>query len=382
MGLLLAAAAAGTVMYGRRTEPVLELYRTVPVARRDVVRVIEATGHLDARSRFEVPAPFAGRLTELLVKAGDRVKAGQVLARLDDRAGVFAVRNASASRQAASWHMAEARSALEAATEERTRVGRLLERGLASSQEVAAAKNAVARASAALEAARAEESVADSQLASARFTQNQGEIVAPIEGVVLIAPENLGAAVTPERALFVLAEPLEWMRVDVDVGEADIGEVRVGQEASFEVQTFPGRSWSARVERVAVEPRRDGGVVTYPVRLIADNREGKLLPGMSAAVKLEVARATQVLTVREAALRFVPPLDSIASAPPRTRLWKRVGPGQLQAVSVHPGISDGMYTQIDAAGDVPLGERDAIAVGLLRSDAAERGQPGISLGGK
>jgi HlyD family secretion protein len=379
--LLLVAAVVGAVLYSKRAQPVVELYRTVPIARRDVARVIEATGHLDARSRFEVPAPFAGRLTEIAVKQGDRVQRGQVLARLDDRAGVFAVRNASASKQAASWHQAEAKTALEAAAAERGRVERLLGRGLASTQEVASAKSAEARANAALEAARAEQQVADSQLASAKFTHNQGEIVAPIDGVVLTAPDNLGSAVSPERALFVLAEPLELMRVDVDVNEADIGEVRVGQEANFEVQAFPGQKWSAHVDRLAVEPRREGGVVTYSVRLLADNREGKLLPGMTASVQLEVARVKNVLTVREAALRFVPPSDA-DDAPPRTRLFKRVSPGQLVAVAVRAGLSDGTFTQVEATGAQPLAEGDEIAVGLLRADAVERGQPGISLGGK
>jgi HlyD family secretion protein len=381
MAIVLVTAIAGAVFwYGKRTQPVLELYRTVPVVRRDVLRLVEATGHLDARARFEVPAAFAGRLTEVLVRTGDRVQRGQPLARLDDRAGGFAVRNASSQKDAASWHMTDANGQVESATEEKARVERLAARGLASSQDVANAKSALARATAALQAARAERSVAESQLASARYTHTLGEIVAPIDGVVLIAPENLGAAVTPERALFVVAEPLELMRVDVDVGEADIGEVRVGQQASFDVQSFPERKFSARVERVGVEPRRENGVVTYPVRLLADNNDRALLPGMTASVQLEVARAANVLAVREAALRFMPP--GAAVAPARSRLFRRTGPGQLEALPIKAGLSDGMYAQVQAAGQPELAEGDNIAVGVLSPDAASHSQPGISLGGK
>jgi HlyD family secretion protein len=222
--------------------------------------------------------------------------------------------------------------------------------------------------------------MAAGQLASAQFEHTLGAIVSPIDGVVLTAPENLGSAVTPERALFEIAEPLELMRVDVDVSEADIGDVRPGQQTTFEVQTFPGRKFSGRVERVGVESKREGSVVTYPVRLLADNRDRALLPGMTAAVALEVARATNVLAVREAALRFLPP--GFEPAESRTRLFRRVGPAQLAAVAVAAGLSDGTYTEVRAVAPSTLSERDEIAVGLLRADAAERAQPGISLGGK
>jgi HlyD family secretion protein len=377
---LLGAAVLGWLVYRGRAQPVGEAYRTVAVTRRDVVRMVEATGHLDARARFEVPAPFAGRLTALLVRAGDRVTQGQPLARLDDRAGVFAVRNAGASQDAANAKMAEARSAQQSASDELSRVERLSARGLASSQELAAARSAVSRAESSLDAAKAERSLASGQLASARFSHGLGEIEAPVTGVVLSAPENLGSAVTPERALFVIGEPLEQMRVDVDVSEADIGEVKVGQKTGFEVQTFPGRTFEARVDRVGVEPRREAGVVTYPVRLLAENPERVLLPGMTAAVHIEVAHVSNVLAVRDGALRFTP--AGAAEAPPRSRLFRRVGPAELEAVPVEVGLSDGVYTEVRPRDNVNLSERDQVAVGLLRPDAAERLQPGISLGGK
>lgn len=382
-GALAALAAVATVFVLRREEQVIDPYRTVPVERRDLVRVVEAGGRVDARARYEVPAPFAGRLTEILVKPGEPVKQGQPLARLDARLGAFAVRNASAAQQAAGWHKTEAQSASDAAKQELQRVTRLRERGLASEQELAAAQSAVARAKATLEAARAQEDVAGAQLASARFNQGLGEITAPADGVVLTAPENLGSAVTPERALFTLGDPLERVRVDVDVSEADIGLVRVGQAASFEVLTFPSRTFAARVERLAVEPKRDGGVVTYAVRLLADNPERVLLPGMSATVKLEVARVAQVLAVRDAALRFTPPNSEVTAAPPRSRVFVKRD-GELQAVRVRAGVSDGMYTEITPEAEQSLAEGAQVVVGLLAAagSGSERAQPGISLGGK
>jgi HlyD family secretion protein len=389
LGALLVLAAVAAVLFFKREERVVDVYRTVAVERRDLTRLVEAGGRIDARARYEVPASFAGRLIEILVKPGDAVEHGQALARLDARVGAFAVRNASAAQQAAGWQKTEVQGALDAAKKELERVKRLRERGLASDQELGAAESAVARTKAALEAARAQEDVAGAQLASARFNQGLGEITAPADGVVLTAPENLGSAVTPERALFVLGDPLERVRVDVDVSEADIGLVQIGQVASFEVLTFPGRTFSAKVERLAVEPRRDGGVVTYAVRLLADNPDRALLPGMSATVKLEVARVQHVLAVRDAALRFTPPQplqppEAAATAQPRSRVFVRVAAGELRAVPVRAGLSDGMYTEIAPEAGQSLSEGAQVAVGMLATAAAsgERGQPGISLGGK
>lgn len=379
---LLGAVALGVGYFVvPRDDEVVEPYRTVAVERRDLVRVVEAGGRVDARARYEVPAPFAGRLVEILAKPGDRVSQGQALARLDDRQGTFAVQNAAAAQQAAGWRKSEAQSALEAARNELQRITRMRERGLASEQEHSAATSAVARAKAALQAARAQQDVADSQLASARYTKGMTEITAPVDAVVLTGPENLGSAVTPERPLFVLGDPLDRVRVDVDVSEADIGLVRVGQTATFEVLTYPGRTFSGTVARLAVEPRRDAGVVTYGVRLLADNPDQALLPGMSATVKLEVAHVSDVLAVREAALRFTPPgLDPPAQ--PRSRVFLRVGVGQLRAVPVTAGLSDGMYTAIEPAQGSGLTEGAQVAVGVLHPEAAERARPGISLGGK
>jgi len=386
VGLLAVAIGLGVFAYTRRGQGAVELYRSEKIARRDVVRVVESSGHVDAISRYEVPAPFAGRLTEISVVEGAQVKRGQVLARLDDREGVFAVRNASAAQKAASWHIADAESALSAAKEEQARVERLSARGLASVQELAASKSAAARAKAVLEAARAQQDVTEAQLASARFTRMQGEITAPIDGVVLVAPENIGSAVGPDRPLFILAEPLEHVRVDVNVAEGDIGAVRAGQEGSFEVLSYPGRMFNGQVERVAVEPRRDGGVVSYEVRLIADNPGLVLLPGMTATVRLTVARAERALTVRDAALRFNPPgPPGYEAAPARSRVFLHTGLGQLSAVSVRAGLSDGMYTIIEpvAAADAALLKEGAlVAMGVLSPERVDRGQPGISLGGK
>jgi HlyD family secretion protein len=379
--VVLVAIGGGLAAYFLRTSPTRESFRSLPVTRQTIVRVVEATGHLDASARVQVSAKIAGHLAEIKVAPGDTVKRGQLLARLDDRASEIGVRSAGSTLQASVWRVAEAKTAHESALAELERVQRLAARGLASATDVDNAKAVASRAEAQLKAAAAEKSVAQDNVAAAKFGQNLGDIVAPIDGIVLVGPENPGAPVAPERGpLFVVAAPLSKMRIDADVSEADIGDLQVGQSATFEVQAFGGRRWTARVERIGLEPKRDGAVVAYPVLLSADNPDGKLMPGMTAAVRVEVARAVDVLAVREAALRFTP--EDAEEAPPRSRVWLHRGPSQLTEVRVIPGLSDGANTQVTPVADGALNPGDRVAVGFLAAQSDGRAQPGVSLGAK
>jgi HlyD family secretion protein len=379
--LVVIGIGGGLAAYFLRSNPLLETFRSLPVTRQNIVRVIEATGHLDARARVQVSAKVAGHLAAIHVAPGDSVKRGQLLAQLDDRASLIGVRSAGSTLQASVWRVAEAKSAQDSALAELERVQRLAARGLASTADVDNAKALASRAESQLKAAGAEKSVAADNVAAAKFGQNLGDIVAPIDGIVLVGPENSGAPVAPDRGpLFVVAAPLTRMRIDADVSEADIGDLQVGQKATFEVQAFAGRRWNAKVERIGLEPTRDGAVVTYPVLLTADNPDGRLLPGMTAAVRIEVARADNVLAVREAALRFTP--EDAPEAPPRSRVWLHRGVSQLIDVAVKPGLSDGAYTEVTPVPPAELKPGDRVAVGLLAAPSDVRSQPGVSLGSK
>lgn len=381
--LLLAALLASGVaayLYFAREPPAAELYRTIPVERRTLVQAVEAAGKLDVQSRVDVPAPAAGRLIAIHVTQGDTVKAGQLLAELDPRSAALDVRGAQASVEAAAGRLSQARARKEAAARALERAKTLVARGLASPEDVANAEAELAGASAAVDAARGEQRVAGESVASAKLAQNLRSMEAPVGGVVLRAPERLGAAVSPDAGpLFVIGDPLTTMRVDASVSETEVAAIKPGQKAEVFVTALPGRSFQGRVERVFIEPERREGAVLYPVRLSVDNPEGALLPGMTARARMEVARAENVLSAHEAALRFVP--SGAEPAPPRSRVFRRVGPGELEPVSVRTSISDGVYAQIEAVEGDSLREHEQLAVGLARPDTGT-GRPNVTLGDK
>jgi HlyD family secretion protein len=121
-------------------------------------------------------------------------------------------------------------------------------------------------------------------------------------------------------------------------------------------------------------------VVTYPVRLRADNPDRALLPGMTATVRVKVGEVQDALAVREAALRFTP--DSAEPAPPRSRVFRQTAAGKVEAVPVTAGLSDGVYTEVTPVAPAVLAAGDQVLVGRLQggSAAAGRGAPGVALG--
>lgn len=378
-GFLLALAIAAAVYYGR-PKPVAELYLVQPVARRDLVQRIEAAGRIDVRRRVEIPAPVAGRLLSIHVRTGDRVQAGQLLAVLDGRAAELAVRTARASELAAASSVREAQTAQTAAEQTLSRLKRLNERGLASSNDVQNAESELARARAAVAAARAGQRVAGQGVATAQLSEQLAQITASEPGVVLRAPERVGAAVAPDAPpLFVLGDPLELMRVEAKVSETEIALLKQDQAAEITAAAVEGRTFQGKVEHLGIDPEQELGAVFYPVTLLVDNPDQVLLPGMTARVRMTVKEQKQALCVHEAALRFAP--EDVEPAPARSRVFRRVAPLQLEAVPVRAGISDGMYTAVEPVDGATLKEGEPLAIGFVRPEQGSRG-PRVTLGDK
>ena len=375
------AIAAGAITYYRwpRSEGDA-VYRTAPLERRTVTRVIEATGQVDVESRIEIAPSASGSVVELLTSQGASVKAGQPLATLNPNAANAAAREAAAGVGAASSRVAAAETDLEIAVERRKRVEELFNDHFVKRAEVDTARAAEERARASLQAAKAERDVTAQKLNSAKEAQKFLTVRATVDGIVLVAPAAVGVSAGPDKGpLFVLTSSLKVMHIDALVAEADIGAVAPGQKAKFTVPAFPGLLFEGAVERIGIEPDPDSSVVAYPVTFTVQNPELKLRPGMSADVRIFVAEARDVLTVREGALRFSPDAEGTGD---RTRLWISRDGRDAEAVEVTPGLSDGAYTQVTPKETQKLEVGDPAVVGFLRPEKIVDSKPGISLGKK
>src|SRR5688572_15777617 len=282
-------------------------FRVSPVEVRSIRQTVEAFGSLDVLSRVYVPAPRPGQLSELYVRRGATVTANQPLAKLDASFATAELSAAQTALGASAARVERARAARTAAVEERVRAERLLGRGLVSASAVAAAKNHEQEAIAALRAAEAQRELDSQSATGAKTRRDETTLRAPVSGFVLSATEDVGAMVGPQTGpLYVISPPLTELMLTVPVSEADIGLVRVGQEAIFTVSSHPDRRFPAKVGEIESEPQRSGSSVSYRVRLRVQNPDNVLLPGMTTNVTLEIAEENETLAVRDAALRFTP----------------------------------------------------------------------------
>ncbi len=371
-------------------------YTTQAARRGDLVVTVSATGTLEPTNQVDVGSELSGTIREVAVDWNDRVEVGQLLARLDTTRLDAQVLQTEAALEAAHARVLEAQASEVEADSQLARLERVRELSggkVPSQQEYAAAQAAASRARATCKSAEAAVAQARATLDAQRTDLAKAAIVSPIAGVVLsraVEPGQTVAASLQAPVLFTLAEDLARMELHVSVDEADVGQVGEGQEASFGVDAWPGRSFAARVRQVRFGAETVEGVVTYETVLDVDNAELSLRPGMTATAEIVVRRAADALLVPNAALRFAPTAETQARSggllrallpgpprlPPRPqpeaaganggagRVW-RLERGALQPIELRTGATDGAWTEVVGGGVEPGTE--------LVIDAAESG---------
>jgi HlyD family secretion protein len=443
VSVVVVAVAVGAGVWGylsTQTGGNAPKYRTARVERGPLTAAVSATGNLNAVTTVQVGSQVSGQIKELLADFNTLVEKNQVIARIDPeifeakvnqaRADVAsaqaAVVNQQAQVQKARADVENARAALAEAKANTAkgqvtvvdsrrdfdRKSELFRRELIAKSDLDSSQAAHDSAQALLEAARAKEQslaagiqsaaaqlrVAEAQLQASRaqvdqkraaLAQAQADldhttIRAPVNGVVVSRAVDVGqtvAASLQAPTLFTIAEDLTKMQVEVSVDEADIGRIKLEDRATFTVDSFPGQTFSGAVVQIRKAALVVQNVVTYTVVVAVDNPGGRLLPGMTANVKMIVAEKSSVLKVPNAALRFRPPgsdASPLTASPPgggsgqagagprpsaeqiRERLVKGLGLTEAQQKQLDPILADSRQ-QLMALQGRPDPERQAAA---------------------
>lgn len=310
LGLLavLVAAGVGAYFYTSREKP--PAWVTQPVRRGDVVQVVSATGIIQPVVLSPVGSQVSGIVWKIHADYNDLVKKGQVLVELDPALFQSAVAQQEANLAAAEADVRKSQAGLQNASLAAGRARALAEKHYiaAADRDTADATERQAKAEVASSQARVMQMRA--MLQKARLDLKNSVVLSPVDGVVIARSVELGQAVVASFQapnLFTIAQDLSKMQVLANVDEADIGTVRVGQTAQFTVDSYRPRRFSALVAQVRNAAQTVQNVVTYIVVLNVDNSDLLLRPGMTANVRMEVARRDNVLVVQSAALRFRPP---------------------------------------------------------------------------
>ena len=298
-------------------------YVTVEADRGEVVRIVSASGKLRALNTFKVGSEVSGQVTAVYVDFNTPVRAGQVLAVIDGtrpRARVAQtgaqVGVAQAGLAQAEAAIARARTDVEIQEREYARRKQLVERGFISKASIDQAQNNLSTARAALRTAiaqaqggRAQIAQSNAELSTAQLELRRTRILAPASGVVvnkLVEPGATVAASFQTPNLFEIAADTSRMQVEASVDEADIGQVQVGQQVRFTVDSYPDETFAAVVGQIRKSATETQNVVSYLVILDVDNSAGKLLTGMTANVDIITGRKADVLRLPVAATRFRP----------------------------------------------------------------------------
>jgi HlyD family secretion protein len=354
---VLGAAAGGLWFYQRAEAGEAPAYRFGTVERADLAATVSATGTLGAVTTVQVGTQVSGQISAILVDFNDRVRKGQLLARIDPVLHQQAVAEAEAA-------LDRAQAQLTLATEEYERNRQLFAQQIVTAAEfgVVESDHAVARSS--LRSAQI-------NLDRARQNLSYTAIHAPIDGVIVSRDVDVGQTVAASLSapqLFLIAQDLTEMQILAAVDESDIGRIAVGQPVRFTVTAYPDASFDGAVQQVRLKSAVTDNVVNYTVVVRVPNPDGKLLPGMTATVRFVTRSAEDVLTVPNAALRFTPPGQAAPTRGPA--LWTEDAGGRLVPVRVTTGLTDGQRTQVEGP-TVTEGMR--VILGTAASGAAPTG---------
>lgn len=354
-------------------------YTMTKVDRGDLESVVSSTGTLSAVTTVQVGTQVSGRIAQIYTDFNKTVKKGDLIARLDTSSLQMAVSESESEYEKARAQMKQSKQDLD-------RVQYLFKENIKTQSDLE-------QAQVNYELAVATQKAAQSNLERTRINLTYASIYAPIDGIVISRNIDVGqtvAASFSSPTLFLIANDLSKMQILANVDESDIGQIKEGQEVRFTVQAQASKSFSGQVSQIRLEPTTVNNVVNYTVVINVANKEGLLLPGMTATIDFLVGQAKNVLRVANAALRLKPNAEMMAelmkqfaarrgdkpgtsagapagqTAPaagggfagfnsggnggkrPKdvALLWYFDASGKLKAARVKTGISDGQLTEI------------------------------------
>jgi HlyD family secretion protein len=356
LAIVLAAGGYVAWTYSRGDAPEAPSYTTAKVERGDVLQIAQANGTINPVSVINVGTQISGVVKTINADFNQTVEQGAVLAELDTR-----VLEAAVAQSRAQLRKARAAAALARVTLERRQA--LVAEGAASKADVDAAAQQV-------EATAGDEAIAEASVKRDETNLGFAVITAPVSGVILSRDVDVGQTVAASfqtPTLFKIAPSLKSMQIDTSLSESDAGSIRHGQKAAFTVDAFPGRTFEGKVRQIRLSPTTVQNVVTYNVVIDVNNDDLRLLPGMTAFVRINVGEARGVLKLPNRALRFRPKEGKRgaggrgeAAAPAEGDAASRLTAGfeaqrvfvlvkgKPKPVRVRTGLTDGKFTEITA----------------------------------
>lgn len=378
VGGCFAIAVAAWLLSGNKKDEQVS-FVTEEVAPANIQNSITATGSVEPVDTVAVGTQVSGIIDKIYVDFNSTVKKGQVLAVLDTKNLTSTLNSAKANLQSAQANLQSANAALGYQRANYNRYKALYQKGLVSADDFESARLSYRQAEE--QVAMIKESVVAAQesVRTAQTNLGYATIVSPIDGTIInkyVAEGQTVAASFSTPELFGVARDLKKMQVLADVDEADIGDVRPGESATFTVDAYPDDTFQGTVQQVRLGGSTSNNVVTYKVVISTSNADLKLKPGMTANVTIYTQQKSGVLSVPTKALRFTPAKETVGKmkikdiSNAKNKVWTIEG-NNIVAHQVNIGMSDGTHTQIVSG--VKQGQKVITGVDVKTDDAAADG---------
>jgi HlyD family secretion protein len=310
---------------------------TAPVTRGSLMDTVGATGTLQAVTTVQVGTQVSGTISWLGADFNSIVRKGQIVAKLDPAVFEAQVEQSRATVTRTSADLDNAQVKVADAQQKYDRAKELAERELIAQSDLDAAKTTLDAAEAAVRSSRAQVVQAKAALDLATLNLSHTVITAPIDGIVIGRSVDAGqtvAASFSSPTIFSIAADLAEMQLNANIDESDIGSIRPGERATFQVDAYPNERFTGTVSQVRLQPNVVQNVTTYNVIIDVPNRDLKLKPGMTANVSIEIASRDDVVKVPNAALRFRPTtaiFEALGQTPPERGSQLRPNTGAAPA---------------------------------------------------
>ncbi|MEE9515394.1 MAG: efflux RND transporter periplasmic adaptor subunit, partial [Candidatus Brocadiales bacterium] len=348
----------------------------------------------------QVGSEVSGTIKDLYADADSEVTKGQLIAKIEAAPFISRVKESEANLKMAEAKVAGAKAEVMKAEvqvkDTKRTYGRfetLFKEGVINEEDRDATLTGYETALAELDVTEARYKLSTAELEQARAALESAEldlshtdIYSPVDGMVLTREVDVGQTVSARMQtpiLFTIAHDLKEMEAHLDVNEADVGRIALGQPATFYVNAYPNKTFDAEVVGIRSSPKVTQNVVTYDVVIGVDNGDLKLKPGMTANATIIVAEAKNVIKIPNAALRFRPPQPENGNkggstnteagngrrGPGERVVYVLVKGGKLRPVPVVTGISDDSFTELVKGG---LRAGELVAVGLASKSKSFR----------
>lgn len=323
-------------------------YITAPAKRDTIIEAVEASGTVNPVNTVDIGSQVSGMIKELYVDYNSKVKKGQLLAQIDPSLFQAQVDKARGDLEAARSNKAKLQAMMVYDKKNYDRYKKLYTKNYVAKSEVdlaeATYKSDLAQIAAAQGTINQAQATLNNNLTNLKYTR----IISPVDGIVVSRAVDVGQTVAASfqtPTLFQVAQDLTKMQIEVNVSEADIGKIQKGQEVEYTLDGYADSVFHGEVSEVRIAPTTVSNVVTYTVIVLVDNKEQKMIPGMTANVSIITNKSENVICVPTDALRFTPKEITNGKKYKEQGLWV-LRNNKPERINIKTGAKDSDKTEI------------------------------------